>query len=220
MLTHIDPQGHVKMVDVTDKAVTDREATASGKISMRPETLRLIAGGQVPKGNVLETARIAGAMAAKRASDLIPMCHPLGITGIDLRFDRKYRHRGDRECARARAHGRGDGSPNRGQRGAVDDLRHVQSRGPRHGHRRDMPTPQKRRAKWDLCPRRIGFTMSLANRAFLSRLALARLRMSLDRHGSLFLHGRCDWWSSYFSRLVSSDRHGGLSLRLMGPGED
>ncbi len=87
MLTHIDPQGHVKMVDVTDKAVTDREATASGKISMRPETLRLIAGGQVPKGNVLETARIAGAMAAKRASDLIPMCHPLGITGIDLRFE-------------------------------------------------------------------------------------------------------------------------------------
>ena len=87
MLTHIDPQGHVKMVDVTDKAVTDREATASGKISMRPETLRLIAGGQGPKGNVLEAARIAGAMAAKRASDLIPMCHPLGITGIDLRFE-------------------------------------------------------------------------------------------------------------------------------------
>ena len=87
MLTHIDPQGDVKMVDVTDKAVTDRAATASGKISMRPETLRLIAGGQVPKGNVLETARIAGAMAAKRASDLIPMCHPLGITGIDLRFE-------------------------------------------------------------------------------------------------------------------------------------
>lgn len=87
MLTHIDPQGNVKMVDVTDKAVTDRAATASGKISMRPETLRLITGGQVPKGNVLETARIAGVMAAKRTSDLIPMCHPLGITGIDLRFE-------------------------------------------------------------------------------------------------------------------------------------
>lgn len=87
MLTHIDPQGNVKMVDVTDKAVTDRAATASGKISMRPETLCLITGGQVPKGNVLETARIAGVMAAKRTSDLIPMCHPLGITGIDLRFE-------------------------------------------------------------------------------------------------------------------------------------
>lgn len=87
MLTHIDPQGNVKMVDVTDKAVTDRAAAASGKISMRPETLRLITGGQVPKGNVLETARIAGVMAAKRTSDLIPMCHPLGITGIDLRFE-------------------------------------------------------------------------------------------------------------------------------------
>lgn len=87
MLTHIDPQGNVKMVDVTDKTVTDREATASGKISMQPETLQLITGGQVPKGNVLETARIAGVMAAKRASDLIPMCHPLGITGVNLRFE-------------------------------------------------------------------------------------------------------------------------------------
>lgn len=87
MLTHIDPQGNVKMVDVTDKIVTDREATASGKISMQPETLQLITGGQVPKGNVLETARIAGVMAAKRASDLIPMCHPLGITGVNLRFE-------------------------------------------------------------------------------------------------------------------------------------
>lgn len=87
MLTHIDPQGNVKMVDVTDKTVTDREATASGKISMQPETLQLITGGQAPKGNVLETARIAGVMAAKRASDLIPMCHPLGITGVNLRFE-------------------------------------------------------------------------------------------------------------------------------------
>lgn len=87
MLTHIDPQGNVKMVDVTNKTVTDREATASGKISMQPETLQLITGGQVPKGNVLETARIAGVMAAKRASDLIPMCHPLGITGVELRFE-------------------------------------------------------------------------------------------------------------------------------------
>ena len=86
-LTHIDEQGSVKMVDVTDKDVTDREAIASGKIEMQPETLQLITGGNIPKGNVLETARIAGIMAAKRTSDLIPMCHPLGITGVELNFE-------------------------------------------------------------------------------------------------------------------------------------
>ena len=86
-LTHIDEQGSVKMVDVTDKDVTDREATASGKIEMQPETLQLITGGNIPKGNVLETARIAGIMAAKRTSDLIPMCHPLCITGVELNFE-------------------------------------------------------------------------------------------------------------------------------------
>ena len=75
------------MVDVTDKNVTDREAIASGKIDMQPETLHLITGGNIPKGNVLETARIAGTMAAKRTSDLIPMCHPLGITGVELIFE-------------------------------------------------------------------------------------------------------------------------------------
>ncbi len=75
------------MVDVTDKDVTDREAIASGKIEMQPETLQLVTGGNMPKGNVLETARIAGIMAAKRTSDLIPMCHPLGITGVDLNFE-------------------------------------------------------------------------------------------------------------------------------------
>ena len=75
------------MVDVTDKDVTDREAIASGKIEMQPETLQLITGENIPKGNVLETARIAGIMAAKRTSDLIPMCHPLGITGVELNFE-------------------------------------------------------------------------------------------------------------------------------------
>ena len=86
-LTHIDEQGSVKMVDVTDKNVTDREAIASGKIEMQPETLQLVTGGNMPKGNVLETARIAGIMAAKRTSDLIPMCHPLSITGVELNFE-------------------------------------------------------------------------------------------------------------------------------------
>jgi len=86
-LTHIGEDGAVKMVDVTDKAVTDREAVARGKIEMQLETLHLITEGKLPKGNVLETARIAGIMAAKRTSDIIPMCHPLTITGIDLDFE-------------------------------------------------------------------------------------------------------------------------------------
>ena len=90
-LTHIDEQGSVQMVDVTDKDVTDREAMASGKIEMQPETLHLITQGKVSKGNVLETARIAGIMAAKRTSDLIPMCHPLGITGVELSFEIKIK---------------------------------------------------------------------------------------------------------------------------------
>ena len=86
-LTHIAHDGAVQMVDVTEKAVTAREAVAAGEIVMRPETIRLIGAGQMPKGNVLETARLAGIMAAKRTSDWIPLCHPIAITGIDLAFE-------------------------------------------------------------------------------------------------------------------------------------
>ena len=86
-LTHVDEKGAVRMVDVTGKPVTHREATAGGAIHMNPETVRLIAGGDMPKGNVLETARIAGIMAAKRTSDLIPMCHPIAVTGVEIAFE-------------------------------------------------------------------------------------------------------------------------------------
>jgi cyclic pyranopterin phosphate synthase len=86
-LTHIDHDGAVKMVDVTEKAVTDREAVASGRITMQRDTVRLIVEGKTAKGNVLETARIAGIMAAKRTWEIIPMCHPIAITGIDLTFE-------------------------------------------------------------------------------------------------------------------------------------
>ena len=75
------------MVDVTEKAVTDREAVAGGEIVMDPETARLVSRGALPKGNVLETARIAGIMAAKRTWELIPLCHPVDPTGIDLSFE-------------------------------------------------------------------------------------------------------------------------------------
>ena len=74
------------MVDVTAKPVTTRLAVARGEIHMRPETVRLAAGGRIPKGNVIEAARMAGIMAAKRTGDLIPLCHPLGLTGVEVSF--------------------------------------------------------------------------------------------------------------------------------------
>ena len=83
-LSHIDASGRAQMVDVSAKADTKREATARGRIVMRRETLALIAAGGVPKGDVLSVAQIAGIMAAKRTHELIPMCHPLMLTGIDL----------------------------------------------------------------------------------------------------------------------------------------
>ena len=79
-LTHIDERGEVRMVDVSQKADTERVAVAEGFIAMHPETLDMIAGGTAKKGDVLACARVAGVMAAKRTSDLIPMCHPLNIT--------------------------------------------------------------------------------------------------------------------------------------------
>jgi cyclic pyranopterin phosphate synthase len=85
-LTHLDEQGHARMVDVTGKAVTARRAVARGRVTMRPETLDLILRGAVAKGNVLTTAQIAGIMAAKRTHELIPLCHPLLLTQVDVRF--------------------------------------------------------------------------------------------------------------------------------------
>jgi len=82
----VDLQPEGSEVEIA-KDVTDREAVAAGEIRMRPETVRLITEGRVPKGNVLETARLAGIMAAKRTSDLIPLCHPLNVTGVEIRFE-------------------------------------------------------------------------------------------------------------------------------------
>ncbi|MFO7666547.1 MAG: cyclic pyranopterin monophosphate synthase MoaC [Desulfobacterales bacterium] len=84
--THIDEKGNVRMVDVTEKEPTDRKAVAQGVISMNPSTFRMIKNRKVKKGNVLETARIAGIMAAKKTSDLIPMCHPLKLTHVAVDF--------------------------------------------------------------------------------------------------------------------------------------
>ena len=84
MLTHLDSQGRANMVDVTDKAVTSREAVAQAVVRMRPETLDMIVNGGHPKGDVFAVARIAGIQAAKKTSDLIPLCHPLMLTSVKV----------------------------------------------------------------------------------------------------------------------------------------
>jgi cyclic pyranopterin phosphate synthase len=86
-LTHLDATGRGRMVDVSDKDVTRREATARAVVEMQAETARLIASGGMAKGDVLAVAQVAGVMAAKRTPDLIPLCHPLPITGVDMAFD-------------------------------------------------------------------------------------------------------------------------------------
>src|SRR5262245_51354128 len=86
-LTHLDETGKAKMVDVGGKPITAREAVAEGFISIQPATLRAITAGDVPKGEVLNTARIAAIMAAKRCGQLIPLCHPLPIESVGVDFE-------------------------------------------------------------------------------------------------------------------------------------
>lgn len=86
-LTHFNEQGRAKMVDVSEKKTTKRTATVSGKVIMKPETLKRIKEGKIAKGDVLAVAQVAGVMAAKKTSDLIPMCHPLALTSVDISFD-------------------------------------------------------------------------------------------------------------------------------------
>ncbi|MDR2401355.1 MAG: cyclic pyranopterin monophosphate synthase MoaC [Deferribacteraceae bacterium] len=85
-LTHIDSDGKLRMVDVTEKGDTLREAEARGVIGMQSSTLALILENRAKKGNVLEAARLAGIMAAKRTSDIIPLCHPLSLTSVEVEF--------------------------------------------------------------------------------------------------------------------------------------
>jgi cyclic pyranopterin phosphate synthase len=83
-LTHVDPEGRIRMVDVGDKAVTDREAVARGSIAMSKEARTLIAAGNNKKGDPLQAARLAGIMAAKKTSELIPLCHPLALSHVSV----------------------------------------------------------------------------------------------------------------------------------------
>jgi len=94
-LSHVDEQGHARMVDVGHKPDTQREAIAKGRVLMQPQTLALIQEGGLPKGDVLAVAQVAGVMAAKRAHELIPMCHPLLLTHIGLDFEPREPGDGD-----------------------------------------------------------------------------------------------------------------------------
>jgi cyclic pyranopterin monophosphate synthase len=85
-LTHLDTTGKARMVDISEKAITQREAVTRGVVYMKPETCQLILDNQIAKGDVFSAAKIAGIMAAKKTWDLIPLCHPLELTHIDLSF--------------------------------------------------------------------------------------------------------------------------------------
>jgi cyclic pyranopterin phosphate synthase len=104
-LTHIDETGAARMVDVGDKAVTQRTAVAEGRIVMRPETLDLILSGSAKKGDVLGVARIAGIMAAKKTHELIPLCHPLLITKASVELEPDHALPGIRVTATVRVGG-------------------------------------------------------------------------------------------------------------------
>ena len=86
-LTHLDEEGRAQMVDVGHKPVSQREAVAEAFITLQPATLRAIADGKVPKGEVLNTARVAGILAAKRCGELIPLCHPLPVESVEVHFN-------------------------------------------------------------------------------------------------------------------------------------
>ncbi len=92
-LTHVDAAGHARMVDVSGKAVTARAACASGRVLLSAEAVAALRAGQVPKGDALAVARIAGIAGAKRTPDLIPLCHPIGLHGVSVEADRDRRGR-------------------------------------------------------------------------------------------------------------------------------
>ena len=104
-LSHVDKGGRARMVDVTGKAPTARTATAAGELRCKPETLRHVRDGTAPKGAVVQTAELAGIMAAKRTAELIPLCHPLPLTSVVVRIDLDEAIPGFRVEAEARTNG-------------------------------------------------------------------------------------------------------------------
>ena len=145
-LSHVGPGGEVRMVDVSEKTATAREAVARGRITMSRTALRLVRAGALKKGDPLQTARLAGIMAAKQTSTLIPLCHPLQPVARRCHADagaRRLRHRGAR--SHHRSHWRRDGSADGGVRRGADDLRHGQGSRQDDDHRRH---PCHREAGW------------------------------------------------------------------------
>jgi cyclic pyranopterin phosphate synthase len=104
-LSHVGGDGRAAMVDVTGKEATDRTATAEGQLVCAPETLALVRDGKAPKGAVVQTAELAGIMAAKRTADLIPLCHPLPLTKVAVRIEADDDLPGFRVAAEIRCHG-------------------------------------------------------------------------------------------------------------------
>lgn len=101
-LTHIDAQGRLRMVDVSEKEVTAREARAEAWVQVSPGTLERIEGQDIPKGNVFEAARLAGILAAKKTWELIPLCHPLQLTGVEINFFTDSNRQKIQICSRVR----------------------------------------------------------------------------------------------------------------------
>ena len=105
-LSHLDEQGRARMVDVGDKEETERRACAEARVTMSAETLAAIEGGGVPKGDVIAVARLAGITAAKRTSELIPLCHPLSLSFVDVQIEADRSLPGLRVSSEARLRGR------------------------------------------------------------------------------------------------------------------
>ncbi len=104
-LTHFNAESRARMVDVTEKPVTDRQAEAEAFVAMNPATLALVKSGGVKKGDVLAVAQVAGILAAKRTHELVPMCHPVALTAVDLSFSYSDDPCGVHICARTRCKG-------------------------------------------------------------------------------------------------------------------
>ena len=156
-LTHLGKRGEARMVDVSDKAATERVAIAEGRVVMSAKTLDLVLKGNAKKGDVLGAARIAGIMAAKRTHELIPLCHPLALS------QGRGRHRAGPQAARPRGtrdrqgHGpdrRRDGGADRGLGRLPDHLRHGEGGRARHAHRGHPPDREARRQVRPLSARR------------------------------------------------------------------
>ena len=155
-LTHVDERGAARMVDVSAKQITAREAVASGRLTTTAEVIALLRRDGLPKGDALAVARIAGIAGAKRTPDLVPLCHPVALHGVTVDLDvgdglgRDHRDHPDR-----RSHRRRDGGADRRRRGRLGALRHGQGSRSFGGALRRPADREVRRAKRRVAPGRI-----------------------------------------------------------------